>query len=164
MIEPGWMVPARAKIGIREAPGAANNPTIMGWVKTVGARVIGMAYSADSIPWCGLFVAQCVTEVGLKPPGIAVRAKSWATWGDACQPQIGCILVFSRDGGGHVGFYVSESTHEYCVLGGNQGDAVSFTWIPKDRCIAVRWPKGAYQHGGRTFVTRSAGKTTTSLA
>ena len=115
-----------------------------------------MVYGADSIPWCGLFVAQCMTEAGIKPPPIAVRAKAWATWGDPCPPQRGAVLVFQRDGGGHVGFYSGETASAYRVLGGNQGDAVSEVLISKSRCIAVRWPKGLPQNGGRTFVAAGA--------
>ena len=28
------------------------------------------------------------------------------------------------------------------MLGGNQSDAVTRTWIAKSRCIAARWPHG----------------------
>lgn len=151
-----WMDAAKAKIGVREVPGAGNSSVIMGWAKKLGGAVLGMAYGADSIPWCGLFVAQCISEAGLKPPPIAVRAKAWATWGEECQPQYGAVLVFNRDGGGHVGFYVGESTTAYKVLGGNQGDKVSDdAWISKDRCIAVRWPKGVMQSAKRTFLSSS---------
>lgn len=143
--EPAWLIAARAKLGTREAPGAANSPTIMGWAKKLGTRVLGMVYNADSVPWCGLFVAACVDEAGLTPAPIAVRAKSWSTWGqplaeDRLMP--GAILVFERKGGGHVGFYVGETKDAYYVLGGNQGDKVSLAWIAKNRCVAWRWPTG----------------------
>ena len=150
--EPAWLTAARAKLGTREAPGAANNPTIMGWAKRLGAKVLGMVYNADSVPWCGLFVAQCVSEAGLIPPAIAVRAKAWASWGvpinaDSLAP--GAVLVFERPGGGHVGFYVGERADAYRVLGGNQGDAVTLAWIGKDRCVALRWPASRPRVGGR---------------
>ena len=141
--EPAWLTAARAKLGTREAPGAANNPAIMGWAKRLGTKVLGMVYNADSVPWCGLFAAQCVTEAGLIPPPIAVRAKAWAAWGvpiNADNLAPGAVLVFERAGGGHVGFYVGERADAYRVLGGNQGDAVTLAWIAKDRCVARRWP------------------------
>lgn len=152
MSDPAWIVAARAKLGVREVAGPGNSSVIMGWAKKLGGAVLGIAYGADSIPWCGLFVAQCITEAGLKPPPIAVRAKAWATWGEACQPQRGAVLVFQRDGGGHVGFYHGETATAYQVLGGNQGDAVSLALIAKDRCIAIRWPKGVAQSGQRVSV------------
>jgi uncharacterized protein (TIGR02594 family) len=143
--EPAWLAAARKKLGTREAPGAANSPTIMGWAKRLGTKILGIVYNADSVPWCGLFVAACVDEVGIKPAPIAVRASAWATWGSPLLPgQVapGAVLVFQRPGGGHVGFYVGERRDAYRVLGGNQGDAVTLAWIEKSRCIARRWPLG----------------------
>lgn len=143
--EPAWLAAARAKLGTREAPGAANNPMIMGWAKRLGTKVLGMVYNADSVPWCGLFVATCMDEAGIKPVSIAVRAKAWATWGSplaSADLAPGAVLVFERPGGGHVGFYVGENATAYRVLGGNQGDAVTQAWIEKKRCIARRWPLG----------------------
>jgi hypothetical protein len=48
------------------------------------------------------------------------------------------VLVFARDGGGHVGLYIGENDHYYFVLGGNQGDAVNIRAIAKHRMIAAR--------------------------
>ena len=44
-------------IGTKETIGKANNPVIMTWAKETGLM---KTYNADSIPWCGLFVAYCV--------------------------------------------------------------------------------------------------------
>lgn len=162
MSEPAWMDAARAKIGVREVAGSGNSSIIMGWAKRVGGAVLGMAYGADSIPWCGLFVAECMVEAGLKPPSIAVRAKAWATWGDECDLQKGAVLVFQRDGGGHVGFYAGETATTFLVLGGNQGDAVSLAHIAKNRCVAIRWPKNVTEVGTRVHV--AAGKISTNEA
>lgn len=143
--EPAWLIAARAKLGTREAPGPANSPTIMGWAKRLGTKVLGMVYNSDSVPWCGLFVATCLAEDGIAAAPIAVRAKAWATWGQnlaADRLVPGAVLVFERGGGGHVGFYVGENGSAYQVLGGNQGDRVSLAWIAKNRCIARRWPIG----------------------
>jgi uncharacterized protein (TIGR02594 family) len=137
-----WMPLARAKLGVREVPGPGNSPVIMRWASALGSKVLGIAYGADSVPWCGLFVAQVVVEAGFKPPPISVRAKAWASWGTPVTPREGAVLVFEREGGGHVGFYAAENDTAYQVLGGNQGDAVSLAWIAKSRCVAVRWPPG----------------------
>jgi uncharacterized protein (TIGR02594 family) len=158
--EPAWLLAARAKLGTREAPGTANNPTIMGWAKRLGTKVLGIAYNADSVPWCGVFVATCLAEDGLPAAPIAVRAKAWATWGQNIRPERiapGAVLVFERPGGGHVGFYVGEDQAAYHVLGGNQGDRVSIMRIEKGRCIARRWPTGRPVHGGPKAMTATAG-------
>lgn len=148
--EPAWLVAARAKLGTREAPGAANNPTILGWARRLGVKVLGIPYNADATPWCGLFAATCMAEAGVSSPLIAVRASAWSTWGQRLRPERvspGAVLVFQRQGGGHVGFYVGEDPDAYHVLGGNQGDAVTIARIAKSRCVAIRWPKGEPVHG-----------------
>jgi uncharacterized protein (TIGR02594 family) len=143
--EPAWLRHARTLVGTREAAGAANSPTIMGWAKKLGTKVLGMIYNADSVPWCGLFVATCLAKDGIPAAPIAVRARAWATWGAnlaAAKLAPGAVLVFERAGGGHVGFYVGEDQTSYYVLGGNQGDKVSIMRLEKSRCIAWRWPIG----------------------
>ena len=144
-VDPEWLTAARARLGTREAAGAANSATILGWAKRLGSKILGMVYNADSVPWCGIFVAICLTEDGIAAPPLAVRATSWASWGQSIRPERlapGAILVFSRRGGGHVGFYVGEDAVAYHILGGNQNDAVTITRIAKSRCIARRWPPG----------------------
>ncbi|MGW8190171.1 TIGR02594 family protein [Sphingomonas hankookensis] len=141
--EPAWLKAARAKLGTREAPGAANNPTIMGWAKRLGTKALGIAYNADSVPWCGVFVAACMQEAGLPTAPIAVRASAWAGYGISLPRHRlapGAILVFQRPGGGHVAFYVGEDDNAYHVLGGNQSDNVTVARIEKARCVAARWP------------------------
>ena len=145
--EPAWLRHARTLLGTREAAGAANNKTILGWAGSLGAKVLGMVYNADSVPWCGLFVANCLRAAGidLSAMKVAVRAKAWADWGSnlgADRLAPGAIMVFAREGGGHVAFYVGEDATHYHVLGGNQGDTVSVMRLAKSRCIARRWPKG----------------------
>ena len=140
--EPLWLQVARAHIGVKEVPGPKSNPTILGWARKVG-RKTGIAYTDDSIPWCGLFMAYVMQAAGFTPPDIAVRAKAWATWGQPCEPQLGAVLVFGRKGGGHVCWYLGENKTAFQVLGANQGDAVSIAWIAKDRLEASRWPPGA---------------------
>ena len=143
--EPRWLAFARTLIGTRETPGAANSPAIMGWARTLGGKVVGVDYGADSQPWCGLFVARCFAAADIAPPPLPVRATNWAPWGRNLRPERlapGAVLVFQRPGGGHVGFYLGEDDRYYAVLGGNQGDAVSIARILKARCIARRWPDG----------------------
>lgn len=138
-----WMPYARSLIGVREIPGARHNPTILGWAKKLGAKVLGITVKDDETPWCGLFAAHVMDHVGITPPPIAVRASAWSEWGRGLiSPRPGCILTFTREGGGHVGFYVGEDATHLHVLGGNQGNAVSVTRIAKARLSAMRWPHG----------------------
>lgn len=165
--EPAWLLAARAKLGTREAPGSANSPTILGWAKRLGTKVLGMVYNADSVPWCGLFVATCMAEAGIQPPSIAVRAKAWATWGANLRVERlapGAVLVFEREGGGHVGFYVGHDNTHFHVLGGNQGDCVSIMRIARNRLAASRWPKGVPVVGGPVNMAANAAHASTNEA
>lgn len=146
-----WYTEAQRLVGTREVKGPGNSPTIMGWIKGLGSKILGIAVNDDATPWCGTFVAHCMDTVGITPAKIAVRAKSWANWGDplsASELAPGAILVFERPGGGHVGFYVGEDRTCYHVLGGNQSDMVNVTRIEKSRCVARRWPAGEPIVGG----------------
>lgn len=146
-----WMPYARSLIGVRELPGARHSATIMGWIKALGAGKLGITVRDDETAWCGTFVAHVMDRHKLplterdnpKRNIIAVRAKAWLDWGRVLVgPRYGCVLVFGRQGGGHVGFYVGEDDTHYHVLGGNQGNAVSIARIAKNRLLGMQWPYG----------------------
>jgi hypothetical protein len=60
-------------------------------------------------------------------------------WGKPSQPALGAVVVFGREGGGHVGFLVGQSADNFYVLGGNQANCVSITPIAKNRALGFRW-------------------------
>lgn len=124
--------------GTIETPGGGNNATIMSWASETGLRNI---YTADAVPWCGLFAAVVAKRAGKAFPSSPLWALSWSKFGvEAGQPRLGDILTFTRKGGGHVGLYIGEDSAAYHVLGGNQGDKVSFTRIAKERLYRARRP------------------------
>jgi len=135
--EPGprMLVEALKLYGTVEKAGPANNPAIMNWAGECG---IG-GYGADCVPWCGLFLATVAHRAGNPLPDKPLWARNWLNWGTAVQiPELGDVLVFSREGGGHVGLYVGEGRGTYHVLGGNQGDAVSIRRLAKNRFLGAR--------------------------
>lgn len=137
---PRVLFEALSLYGIYEWRGDDHNPVIMQWAKDIG-RKVGMHYTADEIPWCGLYVAICVQRAGFELPDIAVRAKAWLDWGTVIEPSnasLGDVLVFDRKGGGHVGFYVGEDDEAYHVLGGNQANQVNIRRMLKNRLEGVR--------------------------
>lgn len=71
-----------------------------------------------------------------------MRARAWADWGIRLSaPVLGCIVVFERQGGGHVGFVVGRTVRgDLVVLGGNQGNKVSISPFSRDRVLAYVWP------------------------
>jgi uncharacterized protein (TIGR02594 family) len=131
-----WMIEARKLIGTKEIPGPKHNPFIVAAWKRLGAGW----FTNDETPWCGLFVAHCIAEAGLPYPKMFPRAMAWAEWGKVCAPTVGAVVVFKRQGGGHVGFLVGEDLRHYHVLGGNQGNEVNIMRLAKDRAVAIRWP------------------------
>ena len=57
------------------------------------------------------------------------------------EPAYGCIVTFTRDGGGHVGFVVGKDKHgNLMVLGGNQSNMVSIAPFQRSRVTGYYWP------------------------
>lgn len=163
---PKVMVEGLKYLGVSEVKGKLNNPTIMQWAKDLGLTSI---YSADEIPWCGLFVAKVVTKAGYKAVNNPLWALNWSKFGTAktkMEAAYGDILVFHRPSGGHVGFYVAEDANYFHVLGGNQSDMVNIMRIAKSRCVAVRrcpWKVGQPKEVKKYFVS-GGGKVSTNEA
>ena len=78
---------------------------------------------------------------GDRQKGSRLWALSWSAFG-AKSPtaSLGDVLVFVRNGGGHVGLYVGEDASAFHVLGGNQSDQVCITRVAKARLYAARRP------------------------
>lgn len=159
-----WFNTAKSLLGTKEVPGNANNPNIIAWAKSVGGY-IGKAYNADSIPWCGLFVAYCFAKNGITVRPGALSSLDWLNWGvKLARPSVGAVMVFVRPGGGHVGFYVSEDKDTYHILGGNQSDSVSVTRIAKSRLKGIRWPAGVETPTSGPVIATFTGKISTNEA
>lgn len=158
MTKPQWLTIAESYVGIREVPGARHNSVIVGWLKRLKAWWLD-----DETPWCGVFVGECMDQAGLEIPKTYMRASSWGVWGAnlrASHVAPGAILVFTRAGGGHVGFYVGEDKLYYYVLGGNQNNMVNVAKIAKARCTAIRWPRGEPVIGGPVQMAGGVASTT----
>lgn len=137
---PRMLVEGLKLYGTIETPGTPNNPTIIAWAQEMGNNVADV-YKADSIPWCGLFMAIVAKRAGKEVPKSPLWALAWSTFGNHVDvPMLGDVLVFTRQGGGHVGLYVGEDDTAYHVLGGNQSDKVSIARIAKTRLYISRRP------------------------
>lgn len=136
---PRHLLKAVELFGTEEIAGPKHNPVILGWAKETN---LDKVYVSDETPWCGLFVATCLKRAGREPVATPLWALSWNKWGvEVKEPMLGDILTFTRNGGGHVGFYVGEDATAYHVLGGNQGDKVSIVRILKSRLSQARRPQ-----------------------
>lgn len=158
-MKPPWLHHAFTHDGLTEIVGPRHNLTIMSWITELGPQVLGIEVHDDETPWCGTFAAHCFHHVmrGEPLPKIAVRAKSWANFGvQLGVPALGAVLVFGREGGGHVGFYLGEDATHCHVFGGNQRNSVCRTRILKERLIATRWPATVpLPTTGRVYLTAS---------
>ena len=144
-------------LGIIETPGKGNTRKIMDWANEVGLKRV---YTADSIPWCGLWMAVIAKRAGKGLMEGPLWALNWAKFGkEAGQPKLGDILTFTRNGGGHVGLYIAEDSTTYHVLGGNQSDAVTITRILKKRLYKARTPKFQFRmpDSARPYIVSDSG-------
>jgi uncharacterized protein (TIGR02594 family) len=158
---PKMLIEALKLFGTQERPGNTDNPEILGWADEIQA----VGYKADEIPWCGLFMGVVAKRAGKSVPENPLWAKNWAAWGDAVQPQLGCVMVFTRaGGGGHVGLYIGEDKESYHVLGGNQGDSVSIMRIRKERAIASRASYKIPPSNARPIILSAVGDMSTNEA
>jgi uncharacterized protein (TIGR02594 family) len=161
-LEPVWLIEARRWIGEREVPGPKSNPRLLSAIRRVGARILGIDYVNDDTAWCGAILAAwlSITLPAEVLPSIAVRAKSWASFGVRLSaPALGAIMVYDRKGGGHVALYVGETATDWLLLGGNQGNKVSIMRRSKalGDPIAIRWPRSVPLPRGGRVMTNAAG-------
>src|SRR3989304_4864968 len=134
---PAWLVEARKLIGLREVKGHEHAPEIVQMWKDIRRGGI----KDDETPWCAAFVGAMLERAGVKSSRFE-SAKSYLNWGQLLvQPVVGCVVVFTRQGGGHVGFAVGrDKAGNLLILGGNQADAVSIKAFPVSRVSGYRWP------------------------
>ena len=140
--ESKWLTLARAELGTKEAPGAADNPRVLQYYIDAGHPEV----EHDSVAYCAAFMGAILKRSGIKPSG-SLMAKSYLTFGAALPgPRIGCIAVLWRGSPtaatGHVGFVTGFTGTEISLLGGNQGanGVVSVETFPRSRVLAYRWP------------------------
>lgn len=135
---------ARKYIGTKETKGVRHNPVILGLTaKAFAAHGKKSWIHDDETPWCGSFLGGVFAEAGLgkKIPKEFYRAKEWESAGTKLErPAYGCVVTFTRDGGGHVGIVVGKTSNGMLkVLGGNQSDGVNIADFNPSRVTAFRW-------------------------
>lgn len=155
-----WLTEGLRVMGWHEVE---DNARLREWLKSDGPTL----GDPKKLPWCGDFVETCILRSlpDESVPGNPYWARNWASWGVACEPQPGAVLVFARGNAGHVGFYVGETATHFVVLGGNQSDRVSKAKIAKSRLLACRWPETFLKPaGGRLMADGSGLGSTTNEA
>lgn len=154
-------------LGVAEIVGKGSNRTIIGWrdeLNHAGVKIEG--YSDDDIPWCGLFAAIVAHRSGKAVVKEPLWARNWAKFGrSTMKAGLGDCLVFGRNGGGHVGWYVAEDSTAYHVLGGNQSNKACITRVAKSRLLAARRPVYMNQPASvKPYVVKTQGELSTNEA
>ncbi|WP_448580423.1 TIGR02594 family protein [Thermaurantiacus sp.] len=168
--------------GTTEVPGAGSNPRILAWADEVASATgrpydnwAANYYNADSIPWCGLFMAVVAVRAAQGrperlPPNNYLAALAWSNWGVSCDREdicVGDVVVLTRQGGGHVTLAVGVTADgkEFMGLGGNQQDRVNIARFRTDRIYAVRRPPYRVRPAGaRRVVMTASGPVSTNEA
>lgn len=160
MTKPAWLQEAEKHIGLTEIPGSRHHPEILQMWKDIKRGGI----KDDETPWCAAFVGASLERAGVRSTRFE-SAKSYLGWGVKLdKPAVGCVVVFTRTGGGHVGFVVGKDARgRLLVLGGNQSNQVNVSAFTLDRVSGYRWPSGVQAPAGDLPVLADA-KLSTSEA
>lgn len=147
MTQLAWVVEAEKWIGQQEVPGPGFNAWIRdGWHSLPGGKWFWDNYGLDDskLPWCGMFMARTFKACGIPFPAKYSSALAWLSWGQKlAKPASGCVVIFTREGGGHVGIVVGVDERGFLrVLGGNQKDGVRIMSFDPARAEGYRWPPG----------------------
>ncbi len=107
------------------------------------AKLSGLTkFPASKVPWCSAAICSWFERAGIRSARTD-GAKNWLNWGMKLgKPAQGCVVVFTRNGGGHVGLVMGEDEKgNLLVLGGNQGDQVNIKSFDKSRVAGYRYPE-----------------------
>jgi uncharacterized protein (TIGR02594 family) len=126
---------ASSTLGLNERD---QNAAIQEYLKNGGVNL-----DPATTAWCAAFVNATLGKAGMKGTG-SNMARSFMEWGQGVdEPQRGDLAVFTRGDPngpyGHVGFfdgYNEDGTIR--VLGGNQGDSVSYANYSPDALLGFR--------------------------
>ena len=142
-----WMERVAGEMGVAEIPGISSGKC----VDTYHASLPPPDGKAvhDETAWCSAFANWCIQNSGLKTqPPVDRSARSWMHWGEACEPTLGCIVVFRRrlstkedkvqaswpkdklikqGSYGHIGFFCAKTEDRVWVCGGNQSPSTHYS-------------------------------------
>jgi uncharacterized protein (TIGR02594 family) len=127
---------AQRFVGVKETPGAASTPLILAMLQLDGDWP-----KDDLVPWCSGFTNFVCWLLRL-PRSKSLAAKSWLGVGrpvtlDDALPD-NDVVILSRTGGYHVGFFAGLQGDDVLILGGNQNDGVNVSAFAKAQVLGVR--------------------------
>jgi uncharacterized protein (TIGR02594 family) len=168
-----WMGEMQKHLGKAEVPGPTTAGFIAHWLKKLGTP-----WRDDETPWCGTAVAGCLEALDMPYPKAYYRARAWVGFGRPIATSkasalalrrlipYGALMVLDRPpraSDGHVGFYAGSGERSdgpaVSLLGGNQGNKVSYATFPMSRVIYVAWLDLLLDpYAGQMLVAKANGK------
>ena len=133
-----WMDEAFEDYFVSEIKGEKHSPRVLQMWKD--AKLGGI--QDDETPWCAGAVSAWLERAGIRSQRTA-WARNYLNQGvELKEPVYGCIVVFERGSGGHVGFVtgVSKDGKQIRVLGANQSDSVNERMFDVSRVLGYRMP------------------------
>jgi uncharacterized protein (TIGR02594 family) len=135
-----WLEVALGELGVCEVAGSEHTYRILEYHATTTLGDWGR--SRDETAWCSSYVNFAVSHY--TQGSDSALARSWLTWGVACEPELGCVCVIKRRrkgsdkrtgsrGGYHVGFYLNHSRGGVVLLSGNASDRVGIDTYSRQR-------------------------------
>jgi uncharacterized protein (TIGR02594 family) len=97
-------------------------------------KAVGFNLSRDTTPWCAAFAGNILKRSGTKSlatlSSLAYRGFGTSVpIGDKSKWRLNDIVIFSRNGGGHIGFFrgYNPANGSMLIAGGNQSDNLTET-------------------------------------
>jgi uncharacterized protein (TIGR02594 family) len=149
-----WLDDMHASLGVQETKSKGSNPKIKAYFADCGHDLEKLGDDSD-VAWCGARVGSALKRAGFPIPPKAnnLLARSYTTYGIACEPKPGAIGIIPRGKSGWQGhvFVVEEIKPDgtWVTIGGNQGPSgfgkVSRAIVDpkKTEILATRWPVAA---------------------
>jgi|SRR5688572_16798198 len=171
---PKLVAAALQYLGVKEIPGAKNNPVIMDMAKGLGVQKI---YASDEVSWCAVFINHLLRITGkpidLKPKDKydllrALKTASLPVYEvvPKGQEKLGDLVLMKRAGGGHVTLWIAETPNGFFVgLGGNQSNSVTFSEFDQKRIEKVlRYYKTGIPASAQHYTMDNTGSVSTNEA
>lgn len=144
-IKPSWIAKAEGYKGKAEtATMVKDDPFVKMLFEELGTyNEWAKKQTVKTANWCAAFVSHCLKKSGQSSLTYydGGRAKSYLNYGkEISKPAYGAIVIFSRSGGGHVGFVVGQTDSHILTLGGNQGNQVCVKPYSKSKVLGYVVP------------------------
>lgn len=130
---------ALTQYGVSEQPGTElNNPVIISYFHTLGFSSL----NTDETGWCTALVSWCLYISGTAYSNSLLARSYLNLFKEVSVPVLGDLCIFWRIKKdsiyGHIGFFISSTSKNIYVLGGNQSNQVCISLYSKDKLLGFR--------------------------